>query len=83
MLALNGENDLQVPVTENTREIEATLKAAGNKDVTVVRLPKLNHLFQTSETGSPNEYGKIEETFAPAALKIISDWILKHTNGQS
>jgi pimeloyl-ACP methyl ester carboxylesterase len=77
VLALNGENDLQVPATENLREIEATLKAAGNKDVTVLRLPKLNHLFQTSETGSPGEYGKIEETFAPFALKTIGDWILK------
>jgi pimeloyl-ACP methyl ester carboxylesterase len=82
VLALNGENDLQVPVTENLREIEATLKAAGAKDVTIARLPKLNHLFQTSETGSPNEYSKIEETFAPVALQTIGDWILKHTAGQ-
>ena len=82
VLALNGENDLQVPVIENTREIEATLKAAGNKDITIVRLPKLNHLFQTSETGAPSEYLKIEETFAPAALKIIGDWILKRTVNQ-
>src|SRR5215510_6768194 len=78
VLALNGENDLQVPVTENLREIETTLKAAGNKDVTIVRLPKLNHLFQTSETGLPGEYVKIEETFAPAALKTIGDWVLAH-----
>ena len=82
VLALNGENDLQVPVTENLREIEGTLKSAGNKDVMVVRLPKLNHLFQTSDTGAPGEYGKIEETFAPAVLKIIGGWILKHTSGQ-
>jgi pimeloyl-ACP methyl ester carboxylesterase len=82
VLALNGENDLQVPVTENLREIEAALKRAANKDVTIVRLPGLNHLFQTSATGSPSEYGKIEETFAPAALKIIGDWILKRTNPQ-
>ena len=82
VLALNGVNDLQVPVAENLREIEAALKAAGNKDVTIVRLPKLNHLFQTSETGSPSEYGKIEETFAPVALKTVGDWILKHTTGR-
>jgi hypothetical protein len=44
-----------VPASENLREIEAALKAGGNKDVTVARLPKLNHLFQASETGSPNE----------------------------
>jgi hypothetical protein len=78
-LALNGENDLQVPANENLREIEAALKAGGNKDVTIARLPRLNHLFQTSETGSPNEYIKIEETIAPVALKTIGDWILKRT----
>ena len=82
VLALNGENDMQVPANENLREIELALKAAGNNDATIMRLPRLNHLFQTSETGSPNEYGKIEETFAPAALKIIGDWILKHDAGQ-
>jgi len=80
VLALNGENDLQVPVNEDLREIEAALKAGGNKDVTILRMPKLNHLFQTSATGSPNEYEKIEETIAPVALKAIGDWILKHTN---
>lgn len=79
VLALNGENDLQVPINENLREIEAALKRGGNPDVTIVRLPKLNHLFQTSETGSPNEYSKIEETIAPVALKTMGDWILKHT----
>jgi pimeloyl-ACP methyl ester carboxylesterase len=79
VLALNGENDLQVPATENLREIEAALKAGGNKDVTIVSLPKLNHLFQTSETGSMSEYAKIEETIAPVALKTIGDWVLKRT----
>jgi pimeloyl-ACP methyl ester carboxylesterase len=82
VLALNGENDLQVPATENLREIEAALKAGGNKDVTIVSLPKLNHLFQTSETGSLSEYAKLEETIAPVALKTIGDWILKRTTTQ-
>jgi hypothetical protein len=81
-LALNGENDMQVPANENLREIESALKAGGNNDVTIMRLPGLNHLFQTSETGSPSEYGRIEETFSPLALKIIGDWILKHSAGQ-
>jgi uncharacterized protein len=82
VLAINGENDLQVPANKNLREIEAALKAGGNKDLTIVRLPKLNHLFQTSETGSPNEYIKIEETIAPVALRTIGDWILKRTTTQ-
>jgi hypothetical protein len=34
-------------------------------------------LFQDAITGSPLEYGRIEETFSPQALKIIGDWVLK------
>jgi len=56
---------------------------AGNKDVTVRVLPGLNHLFQTSQTGSVNEYSQIEETFAPAALTQIGDWIAAHTQKKS
>ena len=77
VLAINGEKDLQVPPKENLAGIEKALKAAGNKDVTVKEFPGLNHLFQASKSGLPSEYGKIEETFAPAALETISEWIGK------
>lgn len=79
VLAINGANDLQVPPKENLPEIEAALKAAGNKDYTVKLLPGLNHLFQTSATGAPSDYAKIEETISPSALQIMGDWIMKHT----
>ncbi len=79
VLALNGENDLQVSSKENLDLIATGLKSAGNKDVTTLAFPKLNHLFQTSETGSPSEYGKIEETIAPKVLETIADWIVKRT----
>jgi pimeloyl-ACP methyl ester carboxylesterase len=79
VLAINGENDLQVPPKQNLPAIEEALKEGGNKDYKVVEIPKLNHLFQTSETGSPTEYSKIEETISPKALKIIGTWILEHT----
>ncbi|MFN0086778.1 MAG: alpha/beta hydrolase family protein [Blastocatellia bacterium] len=80
VLAINGEKDLQVPPDENLREIDAALKAAGNRDVTIAKLPNLNHLFQTCKTGSPTEYAQIEETFSPVALKMIGDWIKKKVN---
>ncbi len=76
VLALNGEKDLQVNADENLRGIEKALKSAGNNSVQTVKLPGLNHLFQHCKTGLPSEYGNIEETFSPEALKIISDWIL-------
>lgn len=82
VLAINGEKDLQVPPKENLTAIEQALKAGGNKDYTVKELPGLNHLFQTSSTGSPMEYSKIEETISPAALTIIGDWIVDHTQGK-
>jgi pimeloyl-ACP methyl ester carboxylesterase len=77
VLAVNGEKDLQVPPAENLSEIEKALKGAGNKDVTIQEFKGLNHLFQTCQTGLLDEYGKIEETFAPAALDVITEWILK------
>ena len=79
VLALNGEKDLQVPPKEDLKGIEEALKAGGNKNFKTVELPGLNHLFQTAKTGSRSEYGKIEETFAPEALKIIGDWIRETT----
>ncbi|MEX2112827.1 MAG: alpha/beta fold hydrolase [Pirellulales bacterium] len=76
VLVLNGEKDLQVDPQQNLPPIAAALKQAGNRDVTIRELPGLNHLFQHCQTGSPVEYGKIDETFAPEALAEIADWIL-------
>ncbi len=75
ILALNGENDLQVAAVSNLNGIEQTLNQAGHKDFIIKTLPKLNHLFQTSDTGSTAEYGKLTETFSPLALKEMSDWL--------
>jgi uncharacterized protein len=80
VLAINGEKDLQVTPKENLAGIQRALAEGKNRKVTVMELPGLNHLFQTSETGSPMEYGAIEETFAPSALAIISDWIRQQSN---
>jgi len=75
VLALNGEKDLQVPPKEDLEGIKRALEKGGNKNVTVKELAGLNHLFQESSTGSPAEYGTIEQTFSPVALLEISGWI--------
>ncbi|MFC2101317.1 alpha/beta hydrolase family protein [Bacteroidota bacterium] len=79
VMALIGENDLQVPAKKNLEFIEKALQEGGNTNYLIKELKGLNHLFQTSETGSPGEYSKIEETFAPEALEIITKWILEVT----
>lgn len=75
VLAINGEKDLQVPPKENLSAIEKALKEGGNKNYKIVEIPGLNHLFQQAETGSPSEYGNIEETFSEEAMQVIAEWI--------
>jgi uncharacterized protein len=76
VLAINGEKDTQVSASQNLPAIKAAL--ADNRDVTILALPGLNHLFQTATTGSPAEYFQIEETIAPSALSAIVDWTVAH-----
>jgi pimeloyl-ACP methyl ester carboxylesterase len=73
VLALNGELDRQVPSRLDLAAIRTAL--ANNPRAVVKELPKLNHLFQSATTGGPQEYAQIEETLAPSALTMMTDWI--------
>jgi pimeloyl-ACP methyl ester carboxylesterase len=75
VLALNGKKDCQVLPEQNISAIKTGLEQAGNIKTKTMILPDLNHLFQNCETGLPNEYGIIEETFDPGTLELMSDWI--------
>jgi pimeloyl-ACP methyl ester carboxylesterase len=75
VLALNGETDLQVGAKENLEAIAKAIRSNGNADVTTTALPGLNHLFQTSRSGQPGEYGSLEETFAPSVVATIAAWL--------
>lgn len=72
VLALNGTNDVQVIASQN---ISALQKHVASELLTTKIYPELNHLFQHSNTGMPNEYYQIEETFAYEVLKDITNWI--------
>jgi uncharacterized protein len=75
VLALNGTLDTQVAHEPNLAAIRDGLAAAHNTHLTTHALPNLNHLFQTATTGHLSEYATIRETFSPAALTLISDWL--------
>ncbi len=79
VLALFGSKDLQVDAGVNAPLAKAALQAAAGSASRVGSevdvLDGLNHLFQHAETGAPDEYGAIEETFAPEALEKIGSWI--------
>ncbi len=80
VLVINGELDSQVPPKLNLPLIAETLNEAGNQNYKMIEFPKLNHFFQTCESGSILEYGKIEETIAPVVLDALSAWILETTH---
>jgi fermentation-respiration switch protein FrsA (DUF1100 family) len=82
VLALNGSHDTQVIASDNLKVIAEALKIPHNNHSAVKELPGLNHLFQTAETGAESEYPKIQETFAPIAMKTVADWILELPSGK-
>jgi hypothetical protein len=77
VLALDGERDLQVDPS-NLALIARALGEGGNHDVTVKRLPALNHLFQHAQTGGIDEYARIEETMSPEVLTLVRDFVRAH-----
>ncbi len=75
LLALNGDKDVQVYSKDNLASVEKAMKKAKNPNYNTVELKGLNHLFQKCIFGSPNFYGRNEETFNENAMKAIADWI--------
>jgi hypothetical protein len=57
----------------NLNAIRRSLPA--NEHHLIKSYPGLNHLFQHCETGLPDEYEAIEETFSVEVLNDISMWI--------
>ncbi len=79
VLVVHGELDSQASPKQNLPVSAKILKEAENQNYTIIEFPKLNHFFQTCETGSILEYGKIEETIAPVVLDTLTDWISETT----
>lgn len=75
VLSIFGEKDVQVPPERNADAIENALASSKSGEYSIKVIPDLNHFMQTSITGSPEEYGKIEETISPVVLELIGGWI--------
>lgn len=77
VLALNGSKDLQVLPRSNLAGIENALKKSKTKNYEVKEIPQVNHLFQTCNKCTLDEYATLEESFSPAVLDMITAWLLK------
>jgi dipeptidyl aminopeptidase/acylaminoacyl peptidase len=78
VLIMTGSNDKQA-VPEQVPLIERAFKEAGNKDVTAIVLPGLNHLFVEDPDGFVGNYAKLPQPLVMRAdaLKTITDWLVK------
>ena len=81
VLAFVGSLDRIVPAGPYVEAMRPAL--AGIPGSKVLVLPGLNHVMQTAQTGSPREFGSIEESISPLALKTIGDWIAEQVRSHS
>lgn len=72
VLALNGTKDTQVDGNRNLPLLQKGISSAQSQ---VKACEGLNHLFQTCQTGNSDEYPIIEETFSPAVIDLMIQWI--------
>lgn len=79
VLAIYGESDCFVPPNENRAAMEQALSKGGNKDYTIVLLPKANHLSIEAQTGSWKEALQMKR-FVPGYFDTIINWIRKRVS---
>jgi pimeloyl-ACP methyl ester carboxylesterase len=80
LLAMNGELDEAVPTKKSVPILERALRKAGNKDFTVIVLPKAGHNFmQTDRPYGVEEFVRKKE-YVSGYWDTIADWLRKHLN---
>jgi len=71
VIAINGEKDLQVDAVANQQLMRKYLNKKINHQYFII--PNANHILQPCTTGSPSEYGKIEQTIGKETLDKITN----------
>ena len=77
VFAAFGGRDVQVPEALNRARLEAALKDAGNRQVTVRVYPDANHFFMPAVTGQITEYATLPKVFVHSLLDDLATWIRK------
>ena len=77
-LVLQGANDRQIS-PDQAEKLAATLRAGGDKDVTVHVFPEVNHLFLVDPAGDPGGYPRLpSKIIGVDVLGTIADWVSEH-----
>lgn len=76
-LLLHGETDRQVPVAD-ARALDAAMRRAGNRRVTLRTFPRTNHLLVDDPSGNALEYGTLPSLrVIPALRGALADWLAR------
>lgn len=70
VLAINGDKDIMVTADENLGNYQRYVK-----NVKIIKVPGLNHLFQHCVTCTMQEPAKLKEEFAPEVINDMIAWI--------
>jgi alpha-beta hydrolase superfamily lysophospholipase len=72
VLLIYGERDIYVPVARSISNIDRALNRAGNKDYTIIMLPRASHAFNIEpEAGQPFEWTRLASGFPD----LLTAWI--------
>jgi uncharacterized protein len=72
VLLIYGERDIYVPVAQSISNIDSALNKAGNKDYTIIMLPRASHAFNIEpEAGQPFEWWRLASGFP----NLLTAWI--------
>lgn len=77
ILALWGEKDTYLPVSETVSNFRNAMREAGNGDYGIEVYPNCSHSLLQTDTGSPST-GGTETRFCPGVWQLEADWLLKH-----
>ena len=71
-LVIYGERDIYVPIAQSISNIDRALSKAGNRDYTIIMLPRASHSFVIErEAGKPFEWSRI----APGLPELLTAWV--------
>ncbi|HEU0048705.1 MAG TPA: alpha/beta fold hydrolase [Nitrososphaera sp.] len=78
VLIIQAERDIYVPVASSVANIDRALRKAGNKDYTILILPRALHTFNINpEPGQPFEWWHV----APGFPDLLTAWINQRMKG--
>jgi uncharacterized protein len=80
VLAVFGELDNNIVAEKNKSAWEAALTAGGNRDHTLIILPKANHLQFEASIGSNKEMPSLKR-IVPAYFSTVENWLAKRLPG--